>query len=330
MRSTFWSCFWGSFLGIGISTAGAIYWLHTIEEPVETADVYPSVLNTQPSIELADLILRVMGENSTRWQWSWQSNSDIVWQEGTSNEPDSGEISRTGYARINVLGATASILKERKKELGWAVVLKTRHRSPTYGPNMPKIIEVHPNECDGNELTSCPFDPLPSLDKKGIGHNLICSVGTNYDGGYRTYILNFPHKHDVLMTVSIVMGNSGTTNTLSFTQIDPHAESNVCGNSEAGSTPVATISEEEASPTRAYTAAVQKAFRTVALEDGTKGASCHFDLVVSNDGDLESAYADIDTGYAPLCNKGMEALETAKFPLINGEKSVHLDAVIAQ
>ncbi len=73
--------------------------------------------------------------------------------------------------RINVLGAIATLLMDSEKEY---VVLETDKVDTQ--PTVPTRVIIQPDEYFGEKDTGCDFDPLPSLERKGISHDLVCSL----------------------------------------------------------------------------------------------------------------------------------------------------------
>jgi hypothetical protein len=87
-------------------------------------DVFPQVLRKTKSLELGELVLLLMpGSGEPPIGWDFRADSPIKWQTTAAyNEvPESGYASRTGWVRVNMQGTKATILRERKFELGWSV-----------------------------------------------------------------------------------------------------------------------------------------------------------------------------------------------------------------
>ncbi|WP_414501307.1 hypothetical protein [Zymobacter sp. IVIA_12111.31 C1] len=321
----FWPCFLGCFLGVASSTLGIGWLLQKPEHaPASTANVHPATLSSRPSVELADFILGVMGEQGSRWAWNWQATSAIYWQNGVELLQNPTAMRRSGHVRINVLGAIATLLMDSEKELGWYVALETDEVDTP--PIMPTRIVIQPDECFGEKNTGCDFDPLPSLDRKGISHDLVCSLSPAGAGGYRLYLLHYPGKNDVLMTAEYGDDLGKRAGVLSFDQEGAHGMP--CEISEEGLVEQGTA-REDVSPSKRYTAIVQQALESVATPEEAKGHSCQVSFIIEDD-ELEYAYADTVSGFLPLCGKGIEALEAADFSGLNVDTPVFLQATITR
>lgn len=321
--------FLGCFFGVSASIGGVAWYLYADHKEIpKKADVYPSALNSQPSLEIGEFILEVMGSKKSIWDWNWKSNSNIVWQDGISYGESVSY--RSGSVRINVLGNVSTVLKEREKELGWDISLMTGDMPAKFGP---EIISLEPSDCFGTGYGGCTFDPLPSLDKQKITHNLVCSFSTGMGGRKSTYALHSTSKNDVAMTVGYNVGSGGENNFLSFWQGDLAKAIKVC-DADAKEYMPSTVNdiafEDQASTNKEYTRTVQEALKETRNTGLDKGKSCEFYLVVNEYGTSVSGFAGGEGADESLCSDSLNVLLKTSFPKSTVDKPVFVHTKISR
>lgn len=301
----------GGVIGALVTVGGLWSLQHFQKESFKAADVYPSTLNAMPSIELGDLILDIMKPKaSNKWQWNWQANSNILWQNevGIDNE---GPL-RSGMVRINVMGSVAKVLKDRHKELGWSIRLREFDNMPVeYGPD---AIELSPANCSGIEYDDCLFDPLPSLDRKGIRHRLACYTSISRMGEKSIHVLQSPSRSNVLMVEDFIGGSSEFSTKLSFLMGDEYSAEAACKANlddeinQSINKSIVTVSQ--ASPSGEYEIVAAQALD--AIKKDAKGQSCTLKVAITNSGEV--FHISITGNYSPLCDKAVDALRGLQFP----------------
>lgn len=317
----------GGIFGMVLAGASGYWYLH-YQSTAKPVDVYPATLNTKPSVELADLILDIMGQEKEGWWWNWQADSNIVWEDGISY---GSEISsRAGSVRVNVLGKTLTVLKDHEKELGWSIALKSIDMPAKFGPD---TIELAPDGCFGTGYEGCAFDPLASLDKKGISHNTACKVFTGGGGSLNTYTLHFPHKADVVMTVAYNAGSGGDNNELQFQKGGFAEAAKICGKNIEYSLSYMDKNaslEQPSESTEKYSDLSEDVLKKLQVGEGFEGKSCLVYLIADGTGNVIDTFSDEKYGYEPLCSKAIEGLNDIKYPAPKDGKPISWCAGISR
>ena len=146
---------------------------------VDNQVVYPPVLQGTKSLELGELVLLMMPvSDAEQIGWDYRVDAPIAWQtNGYAELPGGITYIRQGFARVNIQGAKATVLRQKVTELGWAVTYST-HQPPKFGPHE---IDIRPggdgdDTCFGTNFTGCDFDePLASLVAAGIHVKTLCT-----------------------------------------------------------------------------------------------------------------------------------------------------------
>jgi hypothetical protein len=195
-------------------------------------DIFPQSLQGTKSYELGAVVLAMMPTTKTQIGWDWQSDSPVAWQNGYTQNPGASRSYRDGYIRINVMGEVATVLRQRRNELGWTVEMYT-DGPPKFGP---EAISFFPGnnaggQCFGTLYEGCIFNPMPSLTRAGIVAQLLCQFDesgrptTSNGNSTRTYKLSARGKVPVLFQWSESEGSGGgsTTATLVLKQTPSQA-----------------------------------------------------------------------------------------------------------
>jgi hypothetical protein len=197
----------------GSSTASAI--------TAPTLDVYPDILRGSKSMELGELILLLMPDAGAKYVgWDLAANSPIRWTGSsayTDNPGPSGGASRSGWVRVNVQGSRATMLRDKKYELGWTVAYSSVRAGresflpAKFGVGSASISPGGGNSddiCFGTAFDGCDFaEPLESLVKAGIQVVSICSGGVQ--GGHKSAYLLTQSTHAPTVMVWERGGGSG-------------------------------------------------------------------------------------------------------------------------
>lgn len=313
---------------IGLSSfANATPLGNTIRQPINAAaNVSPSFLNGQPYTEFADVVTAIMGQEGSQWTYNWQPNLALVWLPAVTPPGDIARKIRMGYLRLDIAGKTTS-LRQNHQELGWQLALMTESTSD----NTPEWIQLQAEGCYKQGKTYCLFDPLPSLDRKGIRHHQVCAAAPDYDGGTRSYMLQFDHHEDVLMTISGDIVNEGVSHILTFSR---RRADMPCGPQiEEGSQfePDDDV-YTESSPwaTAPYQRAAKRIFQQITPQRSSYTQRCQIDLFVNHDGTFATAQSQFDANNVALCGRAIDALQAAHYPRNVSGKRVHLKTTITQ
>ncbi|WP_414501640.1 hypothetical protein [Zymobacter sp. IVIA_5232.4 C2] len=320
-------CLLSAFIGMS-SSAEATSLKHTVRQPMNlTTSVVPASLNGQPHTEFAEVVTAIIEEDSSPWSRDWQPHLPLIWQTPvTPSHAQSREI-RMGYLRMDIAGKTATLRHDVHQELGWQLALMTDN--PT--ADVPGWIRLRADGCYGDADTNCTFDPLPSLDRKGIRHHLLCAAAPDYDGGTLSYLLQSDHHADVLMTISNDIVNNGVSHTLTFSR---RRMDMPCGPSaEEGSELSLDDGDDTESSDRAtkpYAAVAKRAFQNITPQRTPAAHRCQIDLYVDRDGSFATALAQREDDNAELCGRGIEALRAARYPTNPSGKIIHLKTMITR
>ena len=155
------------------------------------------VMQGYGTYEFGTIVKKLMPKEQYVW-WDYLSNDkNIKWLTNGSaeslNYDGSIESSRQGLVRINVLGSTPKILKNRKYELPWTITYKGGQER--FGVTS---VLLEPgdltNGCYGYPTSNCTFNHIPSLKKQGITTKQVCLDKTNNSMVYEAYQLSTSGK----------------------------------------------------------------------------------------------------------------------------------------
>ena len=162
--------------------------------------------------EFGVIVKKLMPKEQHVW-WDYLSNEkNIKWLTSGSKEiinyDGSIESSRQGLVRINVLGSTPAILRDRKYELPWTITYKGGQAR--FGVT---TVLLEPgditNGCFGYPTSNCSFEHIPSLKKQGIITKKICLDKTKNSLVYEAYQLSTAGKKTTYLYKVNSIGSGG-------------------------------------------------------------------------------------------------------------------------
>lgn len=139
--------------------------------------------------------------------WDFNVDGPIIWKtHGYEGGEDANSRSyRQGMLRVDVLGSSATVLRQKMHELSWMVEYETEMpakcgvESITLQPGVPGGIN-----CFGHTFSGCWFDPRPSMEKAGIAFSELCKRGYDENG---TTVFGLDHPGHAPMLLEWI--NSG-------------------------------------------------------------------------------------------------------------------------
>jgi hypothetical protein len=161
--------------------------------------------------EFGLLIKKLMPVNRIWWD-HLANDKNIKWitpgSQEVINYDGYAESSRQGLVRINVLGSTPTILKNRKYELPWTITYKGgQERFGVTSVLLEPGDKV--NGCYGYPTSNCSFEHIPSLKKQGITTKKICLDKTKGSLVYEAYQLSTPGKKTTYLYKVNSIGSGG-------------------------------------------------------------------------------------------------------------------------
>jgi hypothetical protein len=191
---------------------------------VEDTPVIPSSLQRTKSIELGQLILILMpgkDEHEGAVDWSYRADSPIVWITKGVEDNSSGDrysFIREGWIRVNVQGATATVLQQKPVELGWSVQYFSDQPSK-FGIHEISIrpgMEDGKKNCFGETYTGCDFkEPFSSLVAAGIHVETTCMANLAAERQV-FFLLTHPSKRPTVMSWTYSSGSGGASTWLTL------------------------------------------------------------------------------------------------------------------
>ena len=176
----------------------------------EKIPVLPS-MQGYGTYEFGFLVKKLMPVNNIWWdhlandkniKWVTPGSQEVINYDGTV------ESSRQGLIRINVLGSTPTILKNRKYELPWTITYKGGQER--FGVTS-VLLEPgdNVNGCYGYPTSNCSFEHIPSLKKQGITVKKICLDKIKASLVYEAYQLSTPGKKTTYLYKVNSIGSGG-------------------------------------------------------------------------------------------------------------------------
>lgn len=189
----------------------------------EAFQIYPPTLQSLPSQELGQVVLKFMPSTSGTVNWSTNANDKTFrWIDSQYVETtiDDGTVrsSRRAVYRGNVNGVRSTFLEKRVYEMPWLLILngdslgKFGVDSVLFSPYQ---IATNPEDegmCFGPTHENCSFSPFNSLKKAGISYKKICENKMGYDNFDIVYLLSKQGKKNTYGIWSQSSGSGGRSN----------------------------------------------------------------------------------------------------------------------
>lgn len=189
----------------------------------ETIQVYPPVLQSLPSQELGQVVLKFMPSTSDKVNWYTNANDttfiwiDSTYEETTLNDGTVRSSRRAAY-RGNVNGVKSMFLEKRMYEMPWLLTLngdslgKFGVNSVSFEPYVMVAASQNTGPCFGQTHENCEFNPFNSLKKAGISYKKICENNLEAGNFNIVYLLSKKGKKNTYGIWSQSAGSGGIAN----------------------------------------------------------------------------------------------------------------------
>lgn len=197
--------------------------------------VFPPTLQSLPSQELGQVVLKFMPSKSGAVNWYTNANDrtitwiDSKYEETTLND-GTVRSSRRAVYRGNVNGVKSTFLEKRIYEMPWLLTLNGDSLGK-FGVSSvlfyPYVLAANPQDsgmCFGSTHENCEFSPFNSLKKSGISYKKICENQMGYGNFDVVYLLSKQGKKNTYGIWSQSSGSGGSSNSFALDYSTSNAE----------------------------------------------------------------------------------------------------------
>ena len=193
----------------------------------ETIQIYPPTLQSLPSQELGQVVLKFMPSTSGTVNWYTNANDTTFrWIDSQYAETtlDDGTVrsSRRAICRGNVNGVRSTFLEKRVYEMPWLLTLYGDSLRK-FGVNLvlfyPYVMATNPEDegmCFGPTHENCDFSAFNSLKQAGISYKKICENKMSYGNFDIVYLLSKQGRKNTYGIWSQSSGSGGSSNSFAL------------------------------------------------------------------------------------------------------------------
>ncbi len=176
-------------------------------------EVFPESAKSLNSLNLGEAILLFMPDKNQVANWNFRSNEEnVLWLDESYLGNFEDGFTRTGLIRINILGKTSKVLKNKNKELAWSIQFSAKDSrfgldsifiQPGFEHD--SFREVDANCYEFEKFEKCGFtndELFESLKKSNISYTPLCNSGAPMgDLAVDIYKLSADQKKSIYLSV---------------------------------------------------------------------------------------------------------------------------------